>query len=133
LAAYLMLAERLLVSPDGFDESWNIGPAAGDSRAVLDVATDMIAALGAGRIVTDATTGHPHEANLLALDCAKVRSKLGWKPGLSLEQAIVYTVEWYKAWHSGLDMAAFTRRQIKAFETLEHSRSQDLGTGKPTP
>jgi CDP-glucose 4,6-dehydratase len=116
LAAYIQIAERLTSGTQGIDEAWNIGPNPVDNRAVVDVAEALIAALGAGRIVADSLQKGPHEANLLMLDCAKARSKLGWQPQLDFDGAIALTAAWYSAWHKGDDMAALTLDQIAAFE-----------------
>lgn len=118
LAAYFLIAEKLVNSPDGMDDAWNIGPEAGDTRAVLDVAEAIVRALGQGRIIDASSQQGPHEANLLTLDCAKAKAKLGWKPRLRFDDAIRMTADWYAAWNEGHDMVAFTRRQIAAFENI---------------
>lgn len=41
---------------------------------------------------------HPHEAGLLVLDCAKARTLLGWRPRLGLDEALLWTAGWYRAW-----------------------------------
>jgi CDP-glucose 4,6-dehydratase len=115
LGVYLEIAERLATAPEGIDEAWNIGPDAGDDRAVITVAEAMVAALGTGTIISDSERTGPHEAHLLRLDCEKARTKLGWQPRLRFEDSIRLTADWYAAWKAGKDMAAFTRRQIAAF------------------
>jgi CDP-glucose 4,6-dehydratase len=112
---YLALAERLTMSPEGVDEAWNIGPEADDTRAVIDVADALVSVIGRGRVVTNRLVSGPHEANLLTLDCAKAKAKLGWKPRLRFDQAIRWTAEWYAAWDQGRDMMAFTKQQIADF------------------
>jgi CDP-glucose 4,6-dehydratase len=116
LGAYLMIAERLMVAPNGADEAWNIGPDPGDDRAVLEVARAMVAALGVGRIaIAGDTAANPHEARLLRLDCSKARTALGWQPLLRFEDSVRLTAEWYAAWRRGDDMRAFTERQIDLY------------------
>jgi CDP-glucose 4,6-dehydratase len=127
LAAYLAIAEKLTTDTPGIDDAWNIGPDAGDNRAVADVAQGLIAALGAGRIVTEGGQTGPHEANLLALDCSKAKAKLGWRPRFGFEECIAYTADWYSAWAAGRDMAAFTRAQIETFEQLAKVASPPAG------
>jgi CDP-glucose 4,6-dehydratase len=118
LNGYLILAERLLTGGSDFDEGWNFGPDAADTRLVRDVAGAIIAALGKGRLSVGTDPDAPHEANLLQLDNAKARTKLGWKPKFRFEDTIAYTAEWYAAWHHGKDMKAFTRRQIDSYMAL---------------
>jgi CDP-glucose 4,6-dehydratase len=115
VAAYLMLAERLVTAPDGVDQAWNIGPDLGENRSVQTVAQAMVDALQTGRVVIEQDANAPHEANLLMLDCAKAKQQLGWKPRWSFDPAIRHTAEWYGAWHAGKDMRAMTERQIADF------------------
>jgi CDP-glucose 4,6-dehydratase len=116
LGAYLEIAERLATAPEGIDEAWNIGPNAGEERAVLDVAQAIVAVLGTGKVLCEETGNGPHEANLLQLDCEKARTRLGWRPRLKFDEAAKFTAKWYAAWKQGGEMLAFTRAQIAAFE-----------------
>jgi CDP-glucose 4,6-dehydratase len=115
LNAYLMLAERLYAGEPGVDEEWNIGPEESDGLPVLAAAEAIVAALGAGSIELGFDAAAPHEATLLTLDCAKARSRLGWRPRLDFEAAVRWTAEWYAAWAKGADMVAYTRRQLELF------------------
>jgi CDP-glucose 4,6-dehydratase len=116
LSGYLTVAARLV---DGIDaaEAWNFGP---DADSVVSVKTL------AERIVEAWGPGHPQftfgdsigvrEARVLALDSAKARSRLGWRPGLDLASAVDLTVGWYRAWSAGnTDMLAFSSEQLAAF------------------
>jgi CDP-glucose 4,6-dehydratase len=115
LSAYLMLAERLYTAPDGIDEPWNIGPDPAENRPVRMVAQALVTALGRGRIDLTPEANAPHEASLLALDCAKARERLGWWPRLDFAATISLTAAWYAAWAAGEDVAALTRAQIATF------------------
>lgn len=59
--------------------------------------------------------GGPHEANILKLDCSKIKAAFGWKPRWNLETAIEKTVEWSKAWAAGRDVRPVMDRQIEEF------------------
>jgi CDP-glucose 4,6-dehydratase len=115
LAAYLHLAERLATGEPGLDEAWNIGPDATQNRSVHDVAAALVAALGKGRIEAAPHAAAPHEAQLLTLDCAKARARLGWRPMLDFDRTVAMTANWYAAWASGADMQAVTRQQLADF------------------
>ena len=65
----------------------------------------------------DANAGE-HEAHSLRLDASKACSELGWKPRLKIEMALQWTIDWYRAWHEGKNMAEFTAKQISDYETL---------------
>ena len=62
-------------------------------------------------------TKNYHEANLLKLDISKAKSKLGWKPQWSLEDAIDFTVNWYNAFKNNDDMQKISINQIKSYQS----------------
>ena len=72
-----------------------------------------------GGLDADAFCSEPGDAGLLRLDSTKARSELGWQPRWSLTQAVAETTRWYRAWHQGGDMRAFTARQIAAYSEGE--------------
>ena len=49
------------------------------------------------------------------LDCSKAKSRLGWKPKLSLEDALKLTGEWYTAEFEKKDLQALTHPLSNAF------------------
>ena len=59
--------------------------------------------------------GGPHEANFLKLDCAKVKSVIGWKPKWDYKYAIKKTVEWMVAYVDGEDIEELLRKQIDEY------------------
>lgn len=116
LAGYLTLAAHLLL-PDGgrLARSWNFGPRPDDQATVGDVAQRIARLWGdSARVLLDDAT-HPHEAGLLALDSSMATNLLGWRPRWSLDEALVATVAWQRAFEGRQDMAAFTLRQIEAY------------------
>jgi CDP-glucose 4,6-dehydratase len=64
------------------------------------------------------TSVQPHEAAMLSLDCTKARTRLGWLPGLELEMALQWTVEWYKRYQRGDDIRGLTEDQISRFQEI---------------
>ena len=63
--------------------------------------------------------GGPHEANLLKLDCSKLKSKFGWKTTWHVDEAVEKTVEWTKRWFDMDDMDIVMKRQIETFLKVE--------------
>ena len=116
VGGYLLLAARMLAEPGRHAEPFNFGP---DARAVYDVGRlcDMAAAAWGPEAAWE-QVGHAggHEAGLLALDSSRARTFLGWSPLLSVDEAVKWTVGWYRARFDGADMAAFTAEQIAAYE-----------------
>ncbi len=116
LSGYLGLAEALC-GPDSaqFREAWNFGPDASGDATVGEIARKVASAWGEGKVVTPPMEHRLHEAGLLRLDVTKARSRLHWSPQWTIGRALDETVAWYKAWHAGKDMHAFTMAQIDAF------------------
>jgi len=118
LSGYLQLIERLWEAGPAFAEGWNFGPRAEDARPVAWVVERLCALWGDGARWERDGQPHPYEAHALTLDCAKAHRRLGWQPRLTLEQALAWTVEWYRAYRSGADMRATTLAQIQQYEAL---------------
>jgi CDP-glucose 4,6-dehydratase len=94
LAGYLQLAERLAGGDRSFAEAWNFGPDRASERPVSEIA-DKLVALWDGKAEWRADESpQPHEAGMLTLDSSKSRERLGWRPQLSLDEALELTVRW---------------------------------------
>jgi CDP-glucose 4,6-dehydratase len=119
LCGYLVLAERLVRDGDECAEAWNFGPDANDVQPVSWVLDQLVAKWGGDARWELASGDHPHEAGLLAVDAAKGRARLGWRPRLALTEAIEWTADWYKRAHSGEDVSQLVLEQIKAYEVKE--------------
>ncbi len=57
----------------------------------------------------------PHEANLLKLDCSKVKKVFGWRPVWHIDSAIEKIVEWCSCYFSGGDINECMNGQIAQF------------------
>jgi CDP-glucose 4,6-dehydratase len=124
LRGYLILAERLCSEADAA-EGWNFGPAAEDSLPVAAV-VERLRALWPGEIDVQIDLGqHPKESAELRLDCSKAATELGWRPAISLQQALEFTTEWHRG--VARDPAAarrLTLSQIEAYEALVSAASE---------
>lgn len=118
LAAYLLLAQRLHEDGPPLTGAWNFGPLPREARTVHWIADKACRLWGAGaRWKAAPKKSQPHEARLLSLDAAKARRKLGWRPRLPVDETLRWTVDWYKAFHSGPARARrVTEEQIARFQ-----------------
>jgi CDP-glucose 4,6-dehydratase len=114
LAGYLLLAERLWTD-GGAAEGWNFGPPDSDALPVSAVVERIAARWGDGAAWTTQPGAHPYEAAELRLDSTKARTRLGWAPRLSLEQALDWTIDWYRRGAAGESTAALVDAQIAAY------------------
>jgi CDP-glucose 4,6-dehydratase len=115
LNGYLMLAEKLYAGEKRFADAWNFGPSDEDSKEVGWILEEIRAVWNAPVNWEIAQAVQPHEARLLKLDSAKAKTELHWLPKLSLREALVLTVEWYKDFNNERDLRTTTLRQIEFY------------------
>ncbi len=116
LSGYLLLGEKLFENPQKYCEGWNFGPTLDSIVPVWSIAEMVIKYYGKGSLVDKSDPSAVHEAKLLALDIAKARFELGWKPTLDIEETIELTVEWYKKYKSE-NVYDLCVEQIKRFSS----------------
>lgn len=116
LCGYLRLAEHLHADPARWSGAWNFGPDA--TPTVAAVADAFFRRWGRGGWRPAPPTAAVPEAPTLALDAAKARELLGWRPVVDPAQMIELTVAWYQA---ALGAAALmydvSRAQIHTYES----------------
>lgn len=116
LSGYLSLAQALIEQGDTMASAWNFGP---DADALVSVG-ELVEKLSRGwkgeaRWKIEPVS-QPHESGLLALDSAKARKMLNWRPRWTIDQAVKRTLDWHTAWLTDADMHIFTRGQIAAYQ-----------------
>lgn len=114
LCGYLSLGARMMQEPGKFDEAWNFGPEPSAFVQVRDLVDTMIRHYGTGRWIDRSGDQKPHEAGLLTLDISKAKNRLRWRPILTFEETVQYTVEWYKNYKQ-TDVLALVQRQIEDY------------------
>ena len=117
LSGYLRAVEYLWDKKPQEPEAWNFGPESDSDVPVIDVANQICRLWGFEQgldITPDAR--QLHEAHWLRLDSSKAHMELGWKPRLTLPQALAMTVDWYRAHLDGKDMQSVTLAQIEAYQ-----------------
>ncbi len=118
LSGYMMLAERMLSQPEKFATAFNFGPAYEDAWSVERIATKLASMWGEGASWICDEAEHVHEDHTLRLDSSRAHAELGWQPKIKIETALEWTMDWYRRWHAGENMAAVTCDQIARFEKL---------------
>lgn len=98
LSGYLLLASKMYEDGDKYAGAWNFGPHYSSVITVEELVVRVISDWGGGSF-KDLPKQSPqikHESNLLMLDISKAFNLLNWSPLLSVDEAIEYTVDWYK-------------------------------------
>ncbi|MBO4462124.1 MAG: CDP-glucose 4,6-dehydratase, partial [Lachnospiraceae bacterium] len=57
----------------------------------------------------------PHEANLLRLDCTKLKRTFNWKPVWTIDDTMEKTVSWYMEYVRGGNVLSVMEKQIAEF------------------
>lgn len=114
LSGYILLAEKLYEDPVRFSGGWNFGPEQETFVTVWNIAQKIVDAYGTGKLEDISNPEDVHEAKLLFLDITKAKEQLGWKPRLSINETINYTVEWYRKFEHE-NVYALCEKQIEKF------------------
>jgi len=122
LAGYLVLAQHLWDTRE-YADGWNFGPADAEARTVGWVVERVAALWGAGLHWEPDPSEHPHEANVLKLDSARARVRLGWRPAWDVELGLAASVDWYRAYSDGEDMRGISLAQIQAYQAATSVQS----------
>ena len=118
LSGYLLLAERLWSLGAACAEGWNFGPDEDDARPVRYVADRVVELWGQGASWEADAGEHPREAAWLRLDCTKARARLSWRPALGLDEALRWTIQWYKGLAAGRDAREMALDQIREYSRI---------------
>src|SRR5215472_2083947 len=121
IRGYLMLAEQLAQDGRKFCSGWNFGPVAEDAKPVSWIADSLVRLWGGEASWNQDEGVHPHEDHFLMLDASKARFWLNWHPVLPLSQALDWIVEWYRGFHTGIDLRRLTCAQIERYDALSQS------------
>jgi CDP-glucose 4,6-dehydratase len=116
LSGYLSLGGMLNNAPQNFSKPYNFGPLPDDHLSVRELVETAIKVWGGGEWKDISNPNEPHEAGLLKLDVSRAQSELNWQPKLNAQQAIEWSVNWYK--QSSESIAAYTFQQVEQYFKL---------------
>jgi CDP-glucose 4,6-dehydratase len=94
---HLLLAQKLYERGHEFSGPWNFAPRVEDAISLRQLAESVVKQWGAGKLVfgPDEATAQP----VFRLNTQKAQTRLDWKPVLRIDEAIAWTVEWYKGFY----------------------------------
>jgi len=117
LSGYRTLIDRLVTENEDFvfEGGWNFGPSSDGFVTVGDITTKAMSHWGSSGSWTTDSSEKLHEAQLLALDSSRAKAELGWNNNLPVEQAVAWTLNWYRELDSGKSAREVTVRQIEDF------------------
>jgi len=118
LEGYLTLAEKLWEGKDEYADAWNFGPDEENTVTVEALALRIKERWGHEVQWLFDPAEHPHESRFLKLDSSKARSKLMWRPRLTLSQTVDWLVEWYQCYQQKQDMKKVTLSQLESYQHI---------------
>ena len=114
----MLLGSKLLSLETNYANAYNFGPEEESIVTVEEVIKKAISFWGKGGYEEDISE-HPHEAKLLKLDIGKAKKELKWYPVYNVNEAVKNTMEWYKAYYEGVNMADFSLNQISIYSNKQ--------------
>jgi CDP-glucose 4,6-dehydratase len=113
---YLLYIQHMVSATGETPASLNFGPPSKPVRTVLQVAEQFAASMEAKDLWTlGKSPNQVHESGFLSIDSTLAFDTLGWKTSLTVDEALRWTCDWYKAYQTGQDMRSFTEHQIDAY------------------
>ena len=100
VGAYLLLAQRLHEGGQSYSGPWNFGPHDEDVASVRQLTENVIKLWGAGEVVLAPNGATPREPSPIRLNTRKAKMQLGWAPSLRLNDALAWTIDWYRAFNA---------------------------------
>lgn len=114
LFAYLLIAQKQY-EDEKYSGSYNVGPEYTDCVTTGKLTTIFCEKWANGIAWSTQIKDGPHEANFLKLDCSKIKETFNWKPRWNIENAIVKTVEFAKAYKNNEDISKYMDKQINEY------------------
>lgn len=114
LYVYLMIAAKQY-EDNSFASSYNVGPDETDCIKTGELVQTFINEWGDNLKWTVQEQEKFHEANILKLDCSKLKNIFKWKPSWNFNMAMKMVVEWSKCWLEEEDICECMDKQIAKF------------------
>jgi dTDP-glucose 4,6-dehydratase len=110
-------------------ETYNIGGL--DVEENLTLVRRLLHLLGKSERLLSFVQDRPGHDRRYALNCKKMETQLGWRPGISLEDGLRQTIEWYKnngQWLDNIRAGEYLSYYAKYYENRESSLHAIVGS-----
>ena len=124
LRGYLMLMRNLYTEGNAWSGPWNFGPLPANLQSVESLARKAVTAWGSGSVKKEPSKKPRHEAGLLNLDISKTINILGWKPALTFEETIDWTMREYRFLGSAPRVFDAMMREIDQYNDIVARRER---------
>ncbi len=96
ISGYLTLGAKLFLDGRKYSGGWNFGPEDTANFSVKELIDRILLLDSKGGYTIPAAANQPHEATLLKLDISKAVNLLKWRPTLTFDETVSFTLEGYK-------------------------------------
>ena len=114
LFAYLMIAQKQY-QDNKYAGYYNVGPDDCDCVTTGELVDLFCKYWGEDQAWENVSNKGPHEAGFLKLDCSKLKNVFGWKPKWNIDEAVIETISFSKAWQNKDDIPMIMEQQIDKF------------------
>ncbi|MBX9587407.1 MAG: CDP-glucose 4,6-dehydratase [Gammaproteobacteria bacterium] len=118
LRGYLTLIEKAWHDPQNYSQAWNFGPRESDHKTVQWFVESFLKEWSSDIGYHVEKNRTDHEAAILKLDISKAVKMLKWRPTLTLDQAVQWTVDWYKHSHDLTNVRDIVVNQIHNYQEI---------------
>ena len=131
LSGYLTLAANLKNDSLNHGKAYNFGPTSNQNYPVSELIDEMSKYWKQVKW-SDVSKKevHPHEAELLKLNCDKAQFDLDWRPTLEFKETVKMTVEWYKKYYQNKENSLYNFSITQINEYLQLAKSRDIAWTK---
>ena len=112
LFAYILVAQKQYEDKN-FAGSYNVAPSENDTATTGELTELFCKSWGENLHWESKSFNQPKEANLLKLDCSKLKATFDWQPVWNIAAAVEKSVEWYKLYRDGEDVTRCMENQIE--------------------
>ena len=127
LSGYLTLAMNLTNNSFYHGRAYNFGPTSNQDYPVSDLISEMSKYWKQVKW-NDISNNkvHPHEADLLKLNCDRALFDLNWRPTLEFKETVRMTVEWYKKYYQNKEKSMYDFSIGQMNEYVKLAKSKDI-------
>ena len=124
LSGYLLLGQKLAEDANLNGEAFNFGPNPNQNHSVEQLILEMKKHWTDSNWKKVSIEDQSHEANMLKLCCDKALHEISWRPVMSFEETVNYTIKWYMHYYQkpNKNIFDFTRNQIESYVELATMR-----------
>jgi CDP-glucose 4,6-dehydratase len=116
ISGYLLLGVQ---TNKKFANAWNFGPTEDKPYSVKEIVEKSIYYWGEGKWHSKTKVSDFHETKFLRLKIDKAIKELNWKPALTIDEVVEFTISWYKnQYYKKVNLNEFTENQILKYISI---------------